>query len=215
MIIETIIYIALIIALFLVCDNRFSRRYYVPLKVVCSTSFLIILIINQFYSPKLWLMFWPLFACFLGDILLGLFNTYKRKRFMIIGIIAFMLGHVAFLNYMCRIQPDTNPWVYIAPVATVGAVIVIHKTSHLHMGVLFVPSLIYSYFVTCMTLKAVECGLHGKPLLGIAGVLFLISDFTILFLYFYHYRNKTNKRIIHYVNLGTYYLAIYLFLVSL
>ena len=203
MIIQTIIYVALIIGLFMVCDNSLSRRYYVPLKVVCSASFLVILLINHYYSPKLSMIFWPLLACFLGDILLGLFNTYKRKRFMIIGIIAFMLGHVAFLNYMCRLKPDTNPWVYMAPIATVVVVLLVHNLCHLHMGVLFVPCLIYSYFVTCMTLKAIECGLNSRPIIGMAGVLFLISDFTILFLYFYHYRNRTNKRIVHSYNRST------------
>jgi uncharacterized membrane protein YhhN len=161
------------------------------------------------------MMFWPLLACFLGDILLGLFNTYKRKRFMIIGIIAFMLGHVAFLNYMCRLKPDTNPWVYIAPIAACVIVIVLIKAFHLHMGVLLIPCVIYSYFVTCMTLKAVECGLNGMAILGFAGILFLISDFTIIFLYFYHYRNKKNKRQVHYVNLATYYIAILLFIYSM
>ena len=94
MIIETIIYVALIIALFAVCDNRFSRRYYVPLKVICSISFLVILFINQWYSERLGLLLWALLACFIGDLMMGLYNTYSRKQAMEIGIIAFMLGHV-------------------------------------------------------------------------------------------------------------------------
>ena len=60
MIIETIIYVALLIALFSVCDNSLSRRYYVPLKVVCSASFLVILWINQVFSEKLWTMLFEL-----------------------------------------------------------------------------------------------------------------------------------------------------------
>ena len=69
MVIETIIYVALLIALFCVCDNSLSRRYYVPLKVVCSASFLVILWINQCLSEKLWLMLWALLAFFIGDML--------------------------------------------------------------------------------------------------------------------------------------------------
>ena len=130
MIIETIIYFALIIALFSVCDNSLSRRYYVPLKVVCSASFLVILWINQCFSEKLWLLFWALLACFVGDLLMGLFNTYMRKRFIAIGIIAFMLGHVALLNYMCRITDDTGIWVYILPVAVCGLMVAMKKYYH-------------------------------------------------------------------------------------
>ena len=215
MIIETIIYFALIIALFSVCDNSLSRRYYVPLKVVCSASFLVILWINQCFSEKLWLLFWALLACFVGDLLMGLFNTYMRKRFIAIGIIAFMLGHVALLNYMCRITDDTGIWVYILPVAVCGLMVAMKKYYHLHMGSLFVPCVIYCYFVTTMTMKAIECGMAGMAVIAAAGILFLLSDFTILFLYFYHFPDKKNKRIVHFVNLGTYYMANLLFIFSL
>lgn len=215
MILETIIYVALIIALFAVCDNRFSRRYYVPLKVVCSISFLIILGINQFFSEKLGLLIWALLACFVGDLLMGLYNTYLRKQFMAIGIIAFMLGHVGLLNYMCRITDKTNVLVYILPLIPCLLLVAMQKWCHLHMGSLFIPCIIYCYFVSTMTLKALECGLNGLPVLGVAGILFFLSDFTILFLYFYHFRNRSSKRIIHYINLATYYVAILLFIYSL
>ena len=215
MIVETIIYVALIIALFAVCDNRFSRRYYVPLKVVCSASFLVILFLNEFYSEKKGLLIWALLACFVGDILMGLYNTYLRKQFMLIGIIAFMLGHVGFLTYMSRITDKTNPLVYILPVIPCLIFLYMKKSFHLHIGSLFIPCLIYCYFVSTMTLKSLECGLNGQPILGVAGLLFLLSDFTILFLYFYHFRSRNVKRIIHFVNLATYYIAILLFIYSL
>ncbi|MBQ7148865.1 MAG: hypothetical protein IJR96_08955 [Pseudobutyrivibrio sp.] len=215
MLIETLIYVALIIALFFVCDNSLSRRYYVPLKVVCSASFLAILWINQMFSEKLWLMFWALLACFVGDLLMAFYNTYRNKRVIALGIIAFMLGHVGLLNYMCRITDFTSVLVYILPVVFCLLVVLLRKCFHLHMGSLFVPCLIYTYFVSTMTMKAIECGVNGNPLLGVAGTLFLLSDFTILFLYFYHFRTVKNKRIVHFVNLGTYYAAILLFIFSL
>ena len=215
MIIETIIYVALLIALFSVCDNSLSRRYYVPLKVVCSASFLVILWINQCFSDKLWLLFWALLTCFVGDLLMGLYNTYMRKQFIVLGMIAFMLGHVGLLNYMCRITDDTSWFVYILPVAVCVALVWMKKAWHLHMGSLFIPSLIYCYFVTTMTFKAIECGMLGMGEIACAGVLFLLSDFTILFLYFFHFPDKKNKRLVHFVNLATYYMTILLFIFSL
>ena len=146
---------------------------------------------------------------------MGLYNTYLRKQFMLIGIIAFMLGHVGFLTYMSRITDKTNPLVYILPVIPCLIFLYMKKSFHLHIGSLFVPCLIYCYFVSTMTLKSLECGLNGQPILGVAGLLFLLSDFTILFLYFYHFRSRNVKRIIHFVNLATYYVAILLFIYSL
>lgn len=213
--IETLIYVALLIALFFVCDNSLSRRFYVPLKMICSASFLVILWINQMLSEKLWLMFWALLACFVGDLLMAFYNTYRNKQVITLGIIAFMLGHVGLLNYMCRITDFTNVLVYILPVLGCGIVVLLKKVCHLHMGSLLAPCLIYAYFVSTMTLKAIECGLNGMPILGVAGALTMLSDLTILFLYFYHFKDVKNKRIVHYLNLGTYYAAILLFVYSL
>jgi uncharacterized membrane protein YhhN len=182
---------------------------------VCSISFLIIFIINQYYSEKLGLLIWALLACFIGDLLMGLYNTYLRKQFMVIGIIAFMLGHVAFLNYMCRITDRTSVLVYVLPVIACAVLLGLKKISRLHMGSLLVPCVIYCYFVSTMTLKAIECGLNGSPILGFAGVLFLLSDFTILYLYFYHFNRRSHKRFVHYINLSTYYMAILLFIYSM
>ncbi len=215
MVIETLIYVALLIALFAVTDNSLSRRFYVPVKVVCSASFLVILWINQMFSEKLWLMFWALLACFIGDIFMAIYNTSLNKQVIALGIIAFMIGHVGLLNYMCRVTDQTNVLVYIVPWLACLLVVAIRKLLHLHMGRLFVPCLIYSYFVSAMAIKAVECGLNGMPLCGVAGVLFLLSDFTIMIRTFYHFTDKKNKRVAHYLELGTYYAAILLFIFSL
>ena len=126
-----------------------------------------------------------------------------------------MLGHVGLLNYMCRITEDPSILVYILPLVVCLLMVWMKKAWHLHMGRLFVPCLIYCYFVTTMTFKAIECGMDGMGEIACAGILFLLSDFTILFLYFYHFRSRNVKRIIHFVNLATYYVAILLFIYSL
>ena len=215
MVIETIIYVALLIALFCVCDNSLSRRYYVPLKVVCSASFLVILWINQCLSEKLWLMLWALLAFFIGDMLMAFYNIYRNKRVIALGIIAFMLGHVGLLNYMCRITSKTSVLVYILPIIFCVLLLIVRKIFKLHFGSLLVPCIIHCYFISTMTIKAIECGFEGYPLYPLAGILFLLSDITIIFLYFYHYHSLRNKKIAHYINLGTYYIAILLFIYSL
>ena len=208
MFIDLLVYTLILIGLFTVCDNRFSKKYYVPLKGVCSASFLIILALHNMFSEKGDMLIWPLIACFVGDIMMGLYNTYSRKRFMSLGMVSFMLGHVGFIYYMCQTANKKAIWAFIVPFALCILMYAICTKLHIHMGKLLYPGLIYCYFVSAMFLKSLTAG----PL-GVAGTLFFLSDFSIMFLYFYHYKNRTHKKWVHYFNLATYYYAIYLFIV--
>lgn len=51
--------------------------------------------------------------------------------------------------------------------------------------------------------------------LGLGGMLFFTSDFTIIFLYFYKFRKAENRRKIHCINLATYYFGILAFDISI
>ena len=51
--------------------------------------------------------------------------------------------------------------------------------------------------------------------IGIAGILFFASDFSIIFLYFYKFKNKTNRQKVHIFNLLTYYMAVMAFDISI
>ena len=59
--------------------------------------------------------------------------------------------------------------------------------------------------------KAVSIMLtSGSLRIGYAGILFWLSDFSLLFYYFYHFRNKSMEKAVQGFNLGTYYVAMLL-----
>ena len=51
--------------------------------------------------------------------------------------------------------------------------------------------------------------------IGFGGIAFFISDFTIIFLYFYKFHKPENRCKIHYLNLATYYYGILAFDISI
>ena len=212
--ISLIVYIALIIILLLVCDNRYSKKYYVPIKSACSASFLIIYIVNEFYGPDITRLLLPLIACFVGDILMGEYNIKHRKRFLGLAMAAFILGHIGFLAYMVSLTEYTSLIVIIGPIIACLIFYFVYRLMHLHMGYMKIGAYIYTLFISAVFLKSIEtslvCGESIFIMLG--GVLFFLSDFSILFLYFYHFKNKNSKKLVHYFNLVTYYLAIYCFI---
>lgn len=223
MLAEIIIYGILLVLLLAVCDNKYSRRCYVPLKAVCSASFLVILILNQYFSEDMHRVLIALIACFVGDVLMAYYNVRKDKHYMTLGIFVFIVGHVFLLIYMCEGYVPTHVLVFVLPLLICGLMYVMYKRIHLHMGRLFYPSFVYCYFVSAMMLKALEVGAyafaqgnaHPAPyMIMVAGILFFLSDFSILFLYFYHFHKRWEKRVVHYFNLITYYVAILLFVYS-
>ena len=46
--------------------------------------------------------------------------------------------------------------------------------------------------------------------IGIAGILFWLSDFSLLFYYFYHFKSKNIEKLVQGFNLATYYVAMML-----
>ncbi|MCR5416125.1 MAG: lysoplasmalogenase [Pseudobutyrivibrio sp.] len=211
MITEIIIYGLLLIGLFAVCDNKLSAKWYLPMKIICSAGFLVILIERECYSESIHRLLLALIACFVGDIFMALFNSYHQKHYMAWGILVFMVGHVFLLINMCTYHQPTNPWIFILPIPICGLMYLLYKKIHLHMGRLFYPAFVYCYFVSAMALKAISVG--GITMM--AGALFFLSDFSILFLYFYHFHTKPLKKLCHYFNLATYYIAILLFIYSI
>lgn len=203
------VYTLLIIALLFVCDNDYSRKYYVPLKTACSASFLLMSFVIDtvgFFN----LLMLPLVSCFIGDIFMGQYNVRKARSSLYTGIGAFLVAHILFLIYMTQTVPGISLVNAILPVFVVILMLWLVRTFHLHMGKVLYFSTIYCYMVTAMCLKALEIG--GLTMMG--GILFFLSDFTIIFLYFYHFAKIQNKKIVHYLNLVTYYLGILFFILG-
>ena len=213
-----VIYALLVFGLLAVCDNDYSKTWYLRFKVISSLAFILFYLI---FSGRGLII--ALLACGCGDVFMALYHLKAKKVYMFLGILAFMAGHVFLLIYMCSDFGPTAPIVFIIPIIVCLLMLAIYKGFHLHMGRLFYAAIIYCYFVSAMATKAIEIGVgaisQAKELLiplliMIAGILFFLSDFSIMIMYFYHFHNKRTKRLVHYFDLITYYTAMILFVIS-
>lgn len=216
------IYLIVLIALLAVCDNGYSKKYYVPLKTVCSASFMLIVLIaamkdvakGDWYGRALIV---PLSFCFIGDVFMGLYNQKRNKNHLLWGIIAFMSAHVVFLAALHIMHPIEDIWLVIGALTMVLIMVAILKLSHLHLGKMVYISLVYCFMVSLMCAKSIQFGFTGgkATMALVGGILFLSSDFSILYLYFYHFKNKRLKQRVHWFNLISYYIGILFFCLSI
>ena len=143
----------------------------------------------------------------LGDIGLGLKRVFKKTAHIcfILGTIAFLLGHVAYISLFVMMAPVTLGDVLMAAALALGFIVVGNKA---HINYRYMRPIAYMYMATIafMVIKAVSL----LPLLGmttsnvmvaLGAVLFVISDMILAFLYFGGKKQTYLKTI----NLITYY----------
>ena len=119
----------------------------------------------------------------------------------------FMLAHAAFYLAFSTIQ-NMSPLDFVLPVLFSAGMIFVLRSKSFSLGKMLIPGLVYTFFVALLLSKGAMLVLRGggsaQNLLILAGgLLFLISDGVLLFMYF-HISPKKNLGV---VNLGTYYSA--------
>ena len=203
----------ILLAVFLhaVTKENYKEKY-IAWKSVQSGAFLAVFLLAAMASGRV-LLFWfmlPAFVCcFAGDVLLAFYNRYRKKRIFALGLFVFLAGHGFFIRWLSHIQKlDIKDVIF--PVIAVLITFVLTDGKKLHTGRLRPCMLIYAFFVAMLAGKslriAVELPEPGHILSGLGGLLFMVSDISILFLYFWKKRNKK----IHLFNLLTYYVGIFL-----
>lgn len=208
----TVLYgILLTTFLYAVSKENYKERYIIW-KSVQSVAFLLVFFLAAWVSgiiKTFWLML-PAFACcFTGDVLLAFYNRYRKKRIFALGLLAFLAGHLFFIRWMSYIQkPDAKDLVF--PLVAVLITFWLTNGKLLHTGRLRPCILVYAFFVAMLAEKSLRIAVTlpelYHTLAGAGGLLFMISDVSILFLYFWKKRNKK----IHLFNLLTYYIGIFL-----
>ncbi|MCF0130933.1 MAG: hypothetical protein HUJ71_04360 [Pseudobutyrivibrio sp.] len=210
-----IMYMAIVVVLLGVCDNRFSKKLYIPLKTISSIGFLVIGIIYGYgaddYIYRNWIVT-ALVACAIGDIALAVYNQIKERKAFLIGMACFVIAHISLILAMNWLNNSIGAINAVIPLAAIAAFFAIKKLAHIHMGKLTYFCAGYSLIVASMMAKALM--LPENRIVSVAGVLFFISDCLIVFLYFFHFKDNRKKRLIHHLNLITYYVAVLLFAVS-
>lgn len=219
-----LVYLILVSGLILVAMFEPGKKHYVPYKMLCSALFVIL---GLYYDMSLSIA--GLALCFGGDLFMGLYNIHRKKKFIGLGIFLFLLAHIVFLVYLFTLYPDFDYIQVIIPLLMCLLVLVLIGFCHLHLGKLRYAVLIYSFFVSAFMVKAVHIMISGimqnrlqltastsyadisdVVQIGIAGILFWLSDFSLLFYYFYHFKSKNIEKLIQGFNLATYYVAMML-----
>ena len=204
-------YIYFILLIILLLSTLIPKLYdhYIIFKTLTSICFMIITFINIYISnaPHRYLILFPILFCMIGDIFLAIYNRYN-KCFKL-GLISFLIAHCYFVYNMCQILPFKLINI-IFPIIMVILVYILNNKQIINLKEKSTYCLIYAFFVSLLLSKAFDIYLNHfniqAYLLLIGSILFFISDFILLFMYF-----KKRTKILHLLNLLTYYLAIYFF----
>lgn len=221
--ISIIVYALMLTGLLTVAGNSaLKEKHYVKVKMLTSGGFIVAAYIFGYLGQnqdELLHLLPALAGCFIGDYFMGLYNRSRKKRFMGLGIGFFMLAHIGFLWYLYWLDNSIVIWDYLLPVVVILLTYLLVYVAHLHLGKIRPAVGIYSAFVTAFMVKAVHFMLVNKGsmgftsygvMTGVAGILFFTSDFSLLFLYFYHFHNKKCEKATHIYNLFSYYVAVFL-----
>lgn len=134
--IVTIIYTLEFAGLLVAALPRYKQKYYVPVKMLCSVSFVVIAVMFAFVSDHMqyfYMMLVPLVLCAVGDLFMGLYQIRSRRKHMLAGMIVFLLAHMGFLICFFRIDARLTWWNIFLPVVSLAAFFFVKRLMHLHM----------------------------------------------------------------------------------
>ncbi len=186
-----------------------KRKYFFPVKVICSLLFILLglycNLVSQSQKADHIILIGFVF-CFVGDVILGLFNTRKNKKFFLWGTLFFLLGHITFIlaTYIIR-QPHIGE--LAGPLFTELMLYILLKKKTVTMKNIKPLLYIYALFVSGFAARSISIFIDlrsaGSFLLMVGSLLFFISDTLILFLYFV----RDHRWSTHGWNLATYYVG--------
>lgn len=193
------------------------RKNYVPVKTIASAAFVLLALWCGIHGEDQTLMRLELPAfvlCLCGDVFLGFYNGNRKKKYFIGGVFAFLMGHVFFLISFCSIQ--SMSWIdFLFPFLGTAVTVFLTNLERMCLGKLRPYVYLYSFFITMLFVKAVHVQMQmpdtGNLCRAIGTGLILISDFLILFLYFY----KNRPWPTHGWNLAAYYYGMFFIAVGL
>ena len=205
-IISLIYSISVVVLLYICLYEDIKRKLYVPVKMAASTLFIILALVSRWS----FIMLIPLAFCWLGDLFMGLFNIYHKRRFIGAGAAAFMLAHVGFLIILFILEPRIGALDIVFTAVGVALAAAVIKLCDLHTGNMTGLCICYAAFISAFSQRAVRYGIawDGDPAWILGGLLFFVSDLLILFLYFRRYKRRSLKKVVQIANLATYYMAI-------
>ena len=222
-IIMSIVYFALLAALLVATTKDKDRKYYVKVKMLTSSMFLVMActfsLMRNDYSEIRLLLIAAMMACWCGDLALGLFHKKKRKRYMLTGIAFFMLAQILLSLFVYQKNRTIEIVDIIVPILMIPMLLFLIRGFSLHTGRAKIPVIAYAVLLTFFVTKAIHVMFDMTTgyafAVGIGAQLWWFSDYVLLFLYFYHTKTREAKYILHIANLLLYYTATYLITLSI
>lgn len=114
----------------------------------------------------------------LGDLLLA----FRGERFFLAGLVAFLLGHLAYIRLFFAGQDEawsSGPVFFAATVVVVMLTLGVFRTLRPRLGAMRLPVATYTGVIAAMAVAALSRGPDAMLLTGVA--LFLASDMTLAF----------------------------------
>jgi hypothetical protein len=146
---------------------------------------------------------------FIGDVLLAFANGGQVKRWLIWGMLFFWLGHIGLIFCMLSHQ-GFNYLSLILGFALVILIIIINKIfSALDFRGMYPVILLYGYTLGILGSLAI-LNYSIIPLLALGIIIFILSDISLIFWYFY----PSCPRIVKLINVITYFGAVLLIALS-
>lgn len=217
-----LIYSLEVTALLWVSESKYKKQYYVKVKMLCSISFILIGLIYAAVSSH-WIYFQQLLPtllfCAVGDFFMGCFQVRRYTRNMILGIASFLVAHICLLLLLYSVIPAFSWWNILFPVIAVFLLCLQKKMLHMHYGRLWAPVLLYCIFLSLDLAKSIEVMILrpciSSAWIGVGGMLFFLSDYTLNFCYFHKMKSKSRATAMNLINLGSYFLGILAFDISI
>ncbi|MCI5774291.1 MAG: lysoplasmalogenase [Erysipelotrichaceae bacterium] len=194
------------LALIYVTSSRTLQKYRIFCKALTSSLFIAVyLILNKQLDM---VMLGALIACFIGDILLG-YKKNGHTQYLVYGASAFLIAHLLYIYVMSQFASLQLSDTLLSIFALIILKLITYKLD-IHFGSKRYIIWLYTFIVVMMGNKAFDIALTQPSLfghmLGAGGILFVLSDFILLFLYF-KFKNNLQLQL---TNSFIYYLAQYL-----
>lgn len=188
---KRIVTINIVITILVFIGNVFYQGlgFSYPIKIMCSSGFALMGIINMIYAYKriekkkvLFFMTLGLFFAFLGDVAIN-------PNF-ILGVILFALGHVFFvISYLAHMKMNKKDVIFSAALGVFSVVfILVFPYIVFEVVVLKYVVLLYAVIISVMVGKALGNAIREKSLftgmIVVGSVLFFISDMMLLLAWF-------------------------------
>lgn len=201
----------LITTIFIIVDYKGEPKKALMMKTLASIGFVSVAISAFIYGngdgEYFKFILCGLILGLIGDVALALRAVYEEKKdkYFIIGLGAFLLGHIAYSIEFAKISSITLIEIIIAAII-VTLFVIFGKLVKLQYGNMKPFVIGYMCVISIMVVKAVSIAItigisEANMLIAVGAVLFAISDMILAFIYFWNRKVK----VLSPLNLITYY----------